>query len=173
MIPEVQLRVFFNRDSVPGSVSFGDAFSSVRNVPRDGEMSSRSDGLDLLRRLVLGLDISAILECRNGLASSSRGIPASHVPMPLLPEDDMVPTVGVGATLRRPSPNEGSSESGLGAVVLGAGVFFLAIAVMQDRSKRIACRRDGSRSRAMWFTSISWISVFFNSSSVAVLRFFV
>ena len=58
--------------------------------------------------------------------------------------------------LRRDSPNDGSSESGLGVVVLRSGpeVFgiddtpSLARAVMHERSKRTACSKDLSLSRA-------------------------
>ena len=58
--------------------------------------------------------------------------------------------------LRRDSPNDGSRESGLGVVVLRSGpenldvgdAPSLARAVMHDRSKRIACSNDLSRSLA-------------------------
>lgn len=167
VIPDAQLRVFLSRPLGDKSALAG-TFSSARNVPRDGETSSRIDDLDLLRLLGLGFVISTILECRSGCASSRRGMPANHVPMPLLPEVEAVPTADVGVKLRGVSPKEGSSESGLGVVVRTPGGFFLATAVMHDRSKRIACRREGSRSRAMWLTWISSMSVFFSNSSVAV-----
>ena len=79
--------------------------------------------------------------------------------MPL--SDDLVPDdccegLLLPLPLRRDSPNEGSSESGLGVVVLRSGAEVLDIgdtpslarAVMHDRSRRIACSNDLSLSRA-------------------------
>jgi hypothetical protein len=66
VIPELQLRVFFNRCSGATRVLLDDPASSVKNVARVGLFSSRNDDLDLLLRLVRGFDISMIRECRSG-----------------------------------------------------------------------------------------------------------
>lgn len=62
--------------------------------------------------------------------------------MPLLDEDVVVSCAGLTLPLRRDSPKEGSNESGRGVVVLlefeQAAFFSLEMAVMHDRSKRIA-----------------------------------
>jgi hypothetical protein len=74
--------------------------------------------------------------------------------MPLVGDTSVVLSErGLSLPLRRESPNEGSSESGRGAVVLLALVvaafFSLEMAVMHDLSKRIAWSRDGSLSLAI------------------------
>jgi hypothetical protein len=84
-------------------------------------------------------------------------MPASHMPMPLVGDTSVAPSDrGLILPLRRESPNEGSSESGRGTVVLlalvQAAFFSFEMAVMHDRSKRIAWSRDGSLSLAIWLT---------------------
>jgi hypothetical protein len=102
-----------------------------------------------------------IIECVNGWPSWWQGTSASHAPIPL--SEDFVDSDFVGSgfaesiccagllrpllfALRRDSPKEGSSESGLGVVVLRSGADVrdtgdrpsLDKAVMHDRSRRIA-----------------------------------
>jgi hypothetical protein len=127
------------RDSGATKVLLDEAASSAKKVPRVGLFSSRNDDLDLLLRLVRGFDISMIRECRSGWASSRRGMPASHVPIPLVDDTRVASSSGgVSLPLRRVSPNEGSSESGRGVVVLltplQAAFFSLEMAVIQDLS---------------------------------------
>jgi hypothetical protein len=81
---------------------------------------------------------------------------------------------GDALPLRRVSPRSGSSESGRGVVVLlveeRALFFSREMAVIQERSNRIACKSDESLSLASWLISISSASVLFNRSSLAVIR---
>jgi hypothetical protein len=79
---------------------------------------------------------------------------ASHVFMPLVADDGVVMLDdGEALPLLRDSPKLGSSESGRGVAVLlpeDMALLFPSreMAVMHDRSKRIACKSDESLSRA-------------------------